>query len=72
MTILQMFGSIFVAIILACTVLGILGVWGYIKGDTAWRCVWTLVVVTIGLGTASGVLHKFFGDPKPPTIEVKP
>lgn len=60
MTIKQAIGSLMIMIVLACTVLGIGGIWGVIRGDTAWQLFYTLVVVAIGLGTAGGMIDRFF------------
>jgi hypothetical protein len=49
-------------IVLLCTLLGVGGIWGFIEGDTAWQCFWTLVVVAIGLSAASGMIDVFFKD----------
>jgi membrane-associated protease RseP (regulator of RpoE activity) len=53
-------GVAFVAIVLACTALGVAGVWGAIKGDTAWQIFATLVVCAIGLGTSAAMMGHFF------------
>ena len=58
----QIIGTLMIAIVLACTMLGVAGVWGLIEGDTAWQCFWTLVVVAIGLGTSSGMIDVFFKE----------
>lgn len=60
MTVKQIIGSLMILIILACTMLGIGGIWGVIGGDTAWQLFYTLVVVAIGLGTAGGMIDRFF------------
>jgi hypothetical protein len=53
-------GVAFVAIVLACTVLGVAGVWGFVSGDTAWQIFSTLVVCAIGLGTSAAMMGHFF------------
>jgi len=62
MTPKQTIGSLMILIVLACTLLGVGGIWGFVNGDTAWQCFWTLVVVAIGLGTASGMIDVYFKD----------
>jgi hypothetical protein len=59
-TIKKNLGVVFIGIVLACTVLAIGGVWGFIQGETAWQLFGTLVVVAIGLGAAGGLIDKFF------------
>lgn len=62
MTIKQWIALVIIAIILACTMLGIAGVWGLINGDTAWQVFATLLVCAVGLGTAASVIDTFFKD----------
>jgi hypothetical protein len=53
----DIFRFVSVACILGCTVLSILGIWGFIEGETATQSVFSLVVLAIGL-TAAGSLIK--------------
>jgi len=53
-------GILFIGILLACTMLGVAGIWGAIEGDTAWQIFYTLVVCAVGLGTASMMMDNFF------------
>lgn len=62
MTIKQAIGTAMILIVMLCTLLGIGGVWGVIKGDTAWQLFGTLVVVAIGLGTSGLMIDRFFRD----------
>ena len=71
MTILQLVGAVFVVLILIATIIGLFGVWGIMKPETAWKCFGTIVVVSIGLGTASVVITRFFQDPINQKIETK-
>ena len=60
MKIKNILGTLMVAIILGCTVLGVAGVWGLVEEDVAWRLFLTLIVVAVGLGTSGGLIEKFF------------
>ena len=60
MKIKKILAASMVAIVLGCTVLGVGGVWGLVEEEVAWRLFWTLVVVALGLGTAGGLMEKFF------------
>jgi hypothetical protein len=62
MTIKQMIGTGMIAIVMFCTLLGIGGVWGVIKGETAWQLFYTLIVVAVGLGTSGVMIDRFFKD----------
>lgn len=62
MTHKQIIGSCMIFIVLICTLLGVGGIWGFVEGDTAWQCFWTLVVVAIGLGVASSMIDVYFKD----------
>jgi hypothetical protein len=62
MTIKQFIGCIMITIVLACTILGVLGVWGIIEAEDGWTYFNTLIIVAIGLGVASGMIDTFFKD----------
>jgi len=64
MTTKQTIGSLMILIVLLCTILGICGIWGLVNGDTAWQIFWSLVVVAIGLGTATYMIEVYFKDRK--------
>jgi len=66
MTFRQVAGAVLAILVLLSTGLGILGIWGAIPGDTAWKLFGTAIVIGVGVGGTSGVVDTFFGKPKEP------
>jgi len=61
-TLKQKIGSVVIAIILACTVICVAGIWGMIGDDQAWKIFWTLLACAAGLGTSATLLDVYFKD----------
>lgn len=53
--------TVIVICLLACTVISILGVWDFTKGDTVWRAFATLVIVALASFVFAAVNERF-GD----------
>ena len=47
---------------MTATILSILGIWGFIDGDTTASLVFTLLVVCAGVGVSGAMIDKFFKD----------
>jgi hypothetical protein len=62
MKIRQIIGLVFIAVVVFSTVLGVLGIWGFVNEGTAGRLVGTAFVLAAGLGVAGTLLDKFFGE----------
>lgn len=58
----QFIGSTLIFTVLGCTILSVLGIWGFLRGDTVWQMISTLVAVAIGLGVSGNLGDKFFRD----------
>jgi hypothetical protein len=58
----QIFGSLFVLIILNATFLSVLGIWGVIEGEAVWQMIITLFVLAVGLGVSGRIISMFFKD----------
>jgi hypothetical protein len=62
MNIKQILGTLFILTVLTCTLFGVLGIWGFIQGDTVYQLVGTLLVVAVGLGVSGSMIDQFFKD----------
>lgn len=60
MTPKKIIAIIFTFLILNATFLSILGIWGAIRGESAFQMVATLVILAIGLGSSSNFITSFF------------
>lgn len=69
-TIKQALGMLCIITILGATLLSVLGIWGFLPGETAIQCVVTLVITSIGLGAAGSLIDTFFKDPDKTKDEV--
>jgi hypothetical protein len=53
-------GGMIVGVILASTLLAVLGIWGLVEGNTVWQLLGTLLATGFGLGVAGEVADKYF------------
>lgn len=53
-------GGMIVGMVLASTLLAVLGIWGLVEGDTVWQLLGTLLATGFGLSVAGEVADKYF------------